>query len=117
MFAGIVRALVATAIRDEKSGPPASHCSHELLSAANWHAARHGLSGVLVDPEGKRRSADDVVYTLLGHIGHSLEEAGDTRQVSSLVHRLLRRGTSADRQRRALAADGIGALTDLITEP
>ncbi|MEU5420804.1 glutamate--cysteine ligase [Streptomyces sp. NPDC001407] len=117
MFAGIVRGMVATAIRDEKSGRRAAYCPPELLGAANWHAARHGLEGVLVDPEGKRRGAEDVVQTLLGHIGQALEEAGDLQQVSSLVHRLLRRGTPADRQRRVLAADGIKALTDLITEP
>ncbi|GAA0485398.1 glutamate--cysteine ligase [Streptomyces sp. NPDC046215] len=117
MFAGIVRALVATAIRDEKTGPPVSHCPQELLNASNWHAARHGLEGVLVDTEGKRRGAEDVVHSLLAHIEQALAESGDTRQVSALVHRLLRRGTPADRQRRVLAADGIRALTDLITEP
>ncbi|MBT2386059.1 glutamate--cysteine ligase [Streptomyces sp. ISL-11] len=117
MLAGVVRGLVATAIRDEKSGPLASHCSPELLNAANWHAARHGLDGVLVDPEGKRRDAEDVVRTLLGHIGQALEESGDTQQVHALVHRLLRRGTPADRQRRALAKEGLRAVTDLITEP
>ncbi|UQI44984.1 glutamate--cysteine ligase [Streptomyces sp. HU2014] len=117
MFAGIVRALVATAIRDEKTGPLLTPCTPELLNASNWHAARYGLDGVLVDPEGRRRGADAVVLTLLTHIGQALEESGDTRQVSSLVHRLLRRGTPADRQRRVLASDGIRALTDLITEP
>ncbi|MGW1071924.1 carboxylate-amine ligase [Streptomyces sp. NPDC002537] len=117
MLAGVVRGLVATAIRDEKSGRRVPRCPPELLNAANWHAARHGLAGVLVDPEGRRRGADDVVCALLGHIGQALEEAGDDAQVSSLVHRLLRRGCPADRQRRVLAADGIRALTDLITEP
>ncbi|MET9413674.1 glutamate--cysteine ligase [Streptomyces klenkii] len=117
MFAGIVRGLVATAIRDEKAGRPPTPCLPELLAAANWHAARHGLDGVLVDPAGLRRGADDVVRSLLVHIGQSLEEAGDTRQVSSLVHRLLRRGTPADRQRRALATDGLKAVMELIAEP
>ncbi|MFD2120343.1 hypothetical protein ACFSNO_13075 [Streptomyces cirratus] len=35
--------------------------------------------------------------------------------MSSLVHRLLRHGTAADRQRRALAGTGLPALADLIT--
>ncbi|MCC3770332.1 glutamate--cysteine ligase [Streptomyces sp. UNOC14_S4] len=117
MFAGIVRGLVATAIRDEKSGRASPRCPQELLSIANWHAARYGLEGMLIDPEGRRRDADDVVYGMLGHIGQALEESGDLGQVSTLVHRLLRRGTPADRQRRVLATDGIRALTDLITEP
>ncbi|MFC5722941.1 glutamate--cysteine ligase [Streptomyces gamaensis] len=117
MFGGIVRGLVATAIHDEKTGGRAPHARPELLSAATWHAARHGLEGELVDPDGKRRGAEDVVRTLLGHVAQALEESGDTRQVDSLVRRLLRRGSPADRQRRVLAADGLRALTELITEP
>ncbi|MEU9984515.1 glutamate--cysteine ligase [Streptomyces sp. NPDC050856] len=114
MFAGIVRGLVATAIRDEKAGVPAPSCSPELLQAANWHAARHGLSGLLVDPEGKARSAGDVLCMLIDIITPALDEAGDTREVTSLLHRLLQDGTTADRQRRALAEGGLPALTDLL---
>ncbi|MFV0131254.1 glutamate--cysteine ligase [Streptomyces sp. HMX112] len=114
MFAGIVRGLVATAIRDEKAGVPAPSCSPELLQAANWHAARHGLSGLLVDPEGKARSAGDVLCMLIDIITPALDEAGDTREVTSLLHRLLQDGTTADQQRRALAEGGLPALTDLL---
>jgi carboxylate-amine ligase len=115
MFAGIVRALVAAAIREEKAGVPPPPCPPELLHAANWHAARHGLGGTLIDPYGGSRRAGELVATLLDHIERELAEAGDTREVGSLVHRLLREGTPADRQRRAMAAGGITALTDLIT--
>ncbi|MEU0405747.1 glutamate--cysteine ligase [Streptomyces sp. NPDC006197] len=115
MFAGIVRALTATAIRDEKTGVPLPECPTELLQAANWHAARHGLSGLLVDPAGRARRAGDVICMLLDHIGPALDEAGDTREVTSLVHRLLQEGTPADQQRRALAEGGLPGLTELIT--
>ncbi|MET9512496.1 glutamate--cysteine ligase [Streptomyces flavidovirens] len=114
MFAGIVRALVATAIRDEKAGTPPPQCSPELLQGANWLAARHGIGGSLVTPSGDRRSAGDVLHQLMEHITPALEEAGDMREVGSLVHRLLRQGTPADRQRRALD-QGLPALIDLIT--
>ncbi|MFJ9963123.1 glutamate--cysteine ligase 2 [Streptomyces avermitilis] len=114
MFAGIVRALVATAINDAKAGVPVPPCPPELLQGANWHAARHGLSGSLIDYEGRRRSAGDVLSQLMDHIGPALDAADDSREVASLVHRLLREGTPADRQRRALLRGGLRAVTDLI---
>jgi carboxylate-amine ligase len=115
MYAGIVRALVRTALRAERSGRGQPRCSPELLHAANWHAARYGLGGTLVDPRGVSRRAGDVVAALLDHITPALEENGDLREVSALVHRLLRDGTPADRQRRAMATGGIRALVELLT--
>ncbi|MEV8309720.1 glutamate--cysteine ligase [Streptomyces flavidovirens] len=115
MFAGIVRALVATAISDEKAGVPPVQCAPELLHGANWYAARDGISGSLVAPDGKLHSAGDVLCQLMDHIAPALEESGDAREVSSLVHRLLQQGTPADLQRRALAEGGMRALTDLVT--
>ncbi|MFE2140415.1 glutamate--cysteine ligase [Streptomyces sp. NPDC059456] len=115
MLAGVVRALAATAIAQEKAGAARVPCRHEFLQAATWHAARHGLSSTLVDPEGRLRSSGDVLSALLRHIGPSLEEYGDQREVTALVHRLLQRGASADRQRRALAEGGLPAVASLIT--
>ncbi|MEU7062159.1 glutamate--cysteine ligase [Streptomyces sp. NPDC051578] len=115
LFTGIIRALVATAIAEENAGAPPPACAHELLQAANWHAARHGLNSTLVDPRGGRHSAGDVLCQLTAYIAPALEESGDHREVSALMHRLLREGTPADRQRRALAEGGMAALADLIT--
>ncbi|MEU9175480.1 glutamate--cysteine ligase [Streptomyces sp. NPDC048550] len=115
LLTGIVRALVSTAIAEEKAGMAPPECSHELLQAAMWHAARHGLDGTLMDPQGHRRSAGDVMWLLMRYITPALEEAGDQREVGSLLHRLLQQGTPADRQRRALADGGMAALADLIT--
>lgn len=114
MIAGIVRALVATAISDAKAGTPVPPCPPELLQAAHWQAARYGLSGALVDIEGRNRSAGDVLSQLMDHIAASLDAAGDRREVESLVHRLLREGTPSDRQRHALARGGLRTATDLI---
>uniref|UniRef100_UPI002A805D0C carboxylate-amine ligase n=1 Tax=Streptomyces sp. CRN 30 TaxID=3075613 RepID=UPI002A805D0C len=55
MFAGIVRALVDTAVREAAAGRPAPDCPAELAQAAMWQAARYGLGGTLVDPGGARR--------------------------------------------------------------
>ncbi|GAA1581438.1 glutamate--cysteine ligase [Streptomyces globosus] len=115
LLAGIVRALVTTAIAEEKAGAPQPQCTQELLQASMWHAARHGLGGALMDPDGRRHSAGDVLCMLLQHITPALEDAGDLREVSGLLHRLLQQGTPADRQRRALAEGGMPALLDLIT--
>ncbi|CAM5715385.1 Putative glutamate--cysteine ligase 2 OS=Streptomyces glaucescens OX=1907 GN=SGLAU_01600 PE=3 SV=1 [Streptomyces glaucescens] len=57
-----------------------------------------------------------MVYQLLEHIGPALEEAGDTREVTGLVHRLMQHGTGADRQRQTLADGGPDAVIDMLTE-
>lgn len=115
MLAGIVRALVATAITEEQQGIPPTAVAPELVQAGNWHAARYGLNGTLVDRYGHPHTSGDVLCSLLRHITPALEASGDFRQVSALVHRLLRDGTPADRQRRALAKGGLPGLIDLIT--
>jgi len=114
MVTGLVRALVATALHDVKDGVTLPPCPPELLQAANWHAALHGLSGSLVDREGRLRSAGDVLSRLMDHIAPALDDLGDSREVTALVHRLLREGTAADRQRRAFGDGGMGAVTDMI---
>jgi carboxylate-amine ligase len=82
-----------------------------------WHAARHGLGDTLIDPsDGERRRAGDVLCRLLRHVAPALDAAGDTRQVTALVHRLLRQGTGADRQRAALSEGGLPAVMDLIVD-
>ncbi|MEV7728873.1 glutamate--cysteine ligase [Streptomyces sp. NPDC087917] len=115
MFAGIVRAMVATAIAEEEAGTEPPRCAPELVQGATWYAARHGLNGALVDCEGRSGTSGDVLCSLLRPLAPALEEAGDARQVGALVHRLLREGTPADRQLRTLAEGGLPGLLDLIT--
>ncbi|MEV5435348.1 glutamate--cysteine ligase [Streptomyces sp. NPDC052682] len=114
MLAGIIRALVDTALAETTAGAPAIECAPELLQAAMWHAARHGLGDTLVDPGGTSQRAGDVLYELLRYVAPALDASGDTRQVTALVHRLLQNGTGADRQRAALAEGGLRAVTDLV---
>ncbi|MFC5149939.1 carboxylate-amine ligase [Streptomyces aureoversilis] len=113
LFAGIVRALVATALREEREGVPLAPCPPEMLHAANWHAARYGLHRGLIDAHGRRRGPGEAVGDLFAHITPALDEAGDTREVNRLLRLFLGRGSPADRQRRALASGGLAALVAL----
>ncbi|WP_308402388.1 hypothetical protein [Streptomyces sp. TBY4] len=89
LLAGIIRALVATALAEETAGmPPAPAGDPEVLQVANRHAARYGLSGTLVGPDGRPRSSGDALCALMRHITPTLEDAGDLREVSALSHRL-----------------------------
>jgi carboxylate-amine ligase len=112
MIAGLVRALVATALR-ETAGTPAPDVHAELVRAAAWQSARHGLGSELYDVTQRRLArAGDVVFRLVEHVTPALEDYGDARQVNGLVERLLREGNGADRQRRLLAESGPRGLVD-----
>jgi glutamate---cysteine ligase / carboxylate-amine ligase len=115
-LAGLARALVLTALRAvDGTGPAYAPPRPELVRAARWRAARSALADVLVDPRGSAAlPAREVVAALLEHVRPALNELGDWAEVSAGVESILRRGTSADRQRAA--ADSEVALDNLIEE-
>jgi carboxylate-amine ligase len=114
-LAGLVRALVVTALRSGRRGRRPLDPPPDVLHAAGWHAARHGLGGDLVDPRyGTPAPAADVVGALTDHVAGALRELGDHERVTAGLGRLLDGGAGADRQRRALAGRGLDALLDLI---
>ncbi len=115
VFAGLVRALVVTALADARAGIPAGPCPGELLAAANWRAARHGLGGTLVGPlDGRLRPAHQVVAHLVDRVTPALKTTGDLDRVTDGVDALLRDGTGAHRQRAAVGASGPAGLLDLL---
>ncbi|MGI5509335.1 carboxylate-amine ligase [Streptomyces sp. CA-106131] len=116
MFAGLVRALVDTSMREATAGVPVPEWEPELVEVAMWQAARYGLSGELVAPDGCRCRAAEAVHGLLEHVSAALDAACDTAEVTTSVQRLLREGTGAERQRRALANGGLQAVTDMIVD-
>ncbi|MFG2720557.1 glutamate--cysteine ligase [Streptomyces sp. NPDC048416] len=116
MFAGIVRALAATAIDAYRAKEAEQVAPPEQLRAATWQAARHGLTGTLLGPRGNALPAAEAVSMLLHHIAPSLAARGDDQYVLPQVQRLLRDGTGAERQRQAVACDGTAGLIALITE-
>jgi YbdK family carboxylate-amine ligase len=97
LIRSLVRVLAARAAREEPFGNPRP----ELLRAARWRAARHGISGELFDPAlGRLVDARLAVRRLLGELEEDLRAAGEWDEVVELVQGLLHRGTSATRQRR-----------------
>jgi carboxylate-amine ligase len=102
-LAGLSRALVVTAVASVSgAGPSFVPPRPELVRAGRWRAARSGIAGVLVDPRGSAAlPAREVVAALLEHVRPALDELGDRATVSAGVDAILRRGTSAERQRAA----------------
>ncbi len=94
------RALVQRALADLAGGREASPLSPQVAAAAVWAAARHGLSGDLVDAAAEtRRPAWTLVDELLAHVRAPLEESGDLAEVRKLVDAVRDGGTGAAQQR------------------
>jgi carboxylate-amine ligase len=103
LIRSLVRVLAARAARDEPCPDPRP----ELLRAARWRAARHGISGELFDPVlGRLVDARLAVRRLLAELEEDLRAAGEWDEVADLVQGLLFRGTSATRQRRTWLRTG-----------
>ncbi|QMU77337.1 YbdK family carboxylate-amine ligase [Streptacidiphilus sp. PB12-B1b] len=115
-LAGVVRALVARALDDHRRSARLPDAPSELVAAATWQAARHGLDENLINPHTWRPdTAREVTGALMTHISPALREAGDLDLVTAGVERLLSQGNGAQRQRRAFVKDGLESVVDLIT--
>ncbi|WP_127501782.1 carboxylate--amine ligase/circularly permuted type 2 ATP-grasp protein [Actinoplanes solisilvae] len=117
LLAGLFRGLVLRARQDYRAGRPFTPARPPLHRAAMWRAARSGLEGELLDlPHSPRPvPAAVAVERLVGDLRPQLEELGDWEQVFDLSVRALSRGSSAARQRRALARRGrISDVVDLV---
>jgi carboxylate-amine ligase len=100
LHAGLVRSLVRVLAIRAEAGDPAPRPRPELLRAARWRAARHGIGGQLFDPMlGSLVDARLAVRRLLAELEDDLRERDEWTEISELVSRLFARGTSAMRQR------------------
>ncbi|WP_433336544.1 carboxylate-amine ligase [Spirillospora sp. CA-294931] len=114
--AALTRALVRTALDDLAAGREAGKADDQFCAAALWSAARYGLDGPAIDPEGRGTyTAARRVRALVDHVRPALEEAGDLDTVRTAVAWLERAGTGTARQRRA-AATGPGAVIAMLIE-
>lgn len=113
MVAGLVRGLARAALADHDAGIGLDPLPDAALRVATWLAARHGLTGGLVDPEsGLTSAAPQVVRRLLDRVRpHLGDEAAD---VEEPVARLLVDGTGSDRQRAAATRGGLRAAAELV---
>ncbi|HYO16854.1 MAG TPA: carboxylate-amine ligase [Thermoanaerobaculia bacterium] len=88
-----------------------------LLNENKWRAARHGISGKLID-FGKQEEVDCValIHELLSFIDDVVDELGSREEVE-FIHQILKMGTGADRQLAAWnAAKDTRAVVDKIVE-
>jgi glutamate---cysteine ligase / carboxylate-amine ligase len=69
-----------------------------LLAENKWRAARHGISGKLID-FGKQEEVDCValIHELLAFVDDVVDELGSRQEIES-IHKILHMGTGADRQ-------------------
>lgn len=110
-LAGLARALVTTALRDAEQGTEPPVPGDAVLRAAEWHAARHGLTRTLVHPDsGSLAHAEEVVDAFTARMTPALRAAGDLERVTAGVERLREQGGGATRQREAAAASGLAGL-------
>jgi len=112
--AALTRALVGTAVDELAAGREAPYADDQVLAAAVWMAARHGMAGPAVDPIRERRvPARERLDDLLSWIRPRLEAAGDLADVASALTWQARHGDGAGRQRRA-ASRGLSAVVDML---
>lgn len=107
MVAGLVRGLARACHDCDVAGEPVPDVRRELLRAATWRAARHGVDADLVDVIGRRAvPARRLVGSLLDFIGPALRALGEWDEVSGQVERVFADGTGATRQRQVFERSG-----------
>jgi len=104
MVTGLVRALARTCYREVMDGKAAAEVRPEVLQAARWRAARHGMADTLIDVINYRpRPAQQVLQQFLDYVTPAMEDLGDREELTGLVEQMQQQGTGAQRQRRVYA--------------
>lgn len=107
LLTGLTRALAQTCLRQAQADAPFVPVRAELLRAAHWRAARHGLEDTLIDLQGLHAApASEVVHSLLAFTRYALEETKDWDWVSAQIEEVLARGNGAQRQRAVFEKTG-----------
>jgi carboxylate-amine ligase len=122
LLAGLVRAMVATAVGELREGRPAPPVRTETITAALNAAAQHGLDGAGIDVvTGESVPQRYLFDAFLDHVRPGLAMTGDGDEVERLAAGVAIGGTGADRQRALWAASAtpgefVVALADATME-
>lgn len=107
LYAALARSLTRTLSAQAAAGEPPPDVRPEVLRAARWHAARHGLSRHLVHPtRWELRPAREVVTALTELLRPDLEDHDEWVEVSGRIAVVTGEGTAAARYRRMMERTG-----------
>ncbi|HVL51085.1 MAG TPA: YbdK family carboxylate-amine ligase, partial [Actinomycetota bacterium] len=113
LVAALIRALCQACHQQAREGVPADELRPELLQAAVWRAARYGGSDELIDVVGERSlPAGEMFSKLMEFVGPTLDQRGETQQVTDLLDQVRSRGTGASRQLEVY--ERTGRLEDVV---
>ena len=113
LLAVLLRALATVLLADADRGRAALAIDDARLTENHHRASRQGLAARLFDPAtGADQPAPALLDALLERAGPALESLGDLPFAAATLHRLLREGNGADRQRAVYARTG--SWTDLV---
>jgi glutamate---cysteine ligase / carboxylate-amine ligase len=97
-LAGLIQAMVKELAEHYEAGNELSRYPYEMLDENKWLAARHGLSGSLVDlPDMGRVPVPELARRLLDRLAPHAEELGSTEDVEC-IEDILENGNGASRQ-------------------
>ncbi|MCW2990276.1 MAG: glutamate--cysteine ligase, partial [Solirubrobacterales bacterium] len=97
-LAALIQAMVHELAAGFEAGEELPHYTFQVLDENKWLAARHGLSGELVDlPSGNRIATKDLAKRLLARLREHAEQVGSASDLAG-IEDLLERGSGAERQ-------------------
>lgn len=120
MVTALLRACVVRALADAGDGVPEPRVRTEVVGAACWHAARHGVDSGLVALDGGAagpalRPGGEVVEALVERLAATDRAcARDVERVWPTVSSVLHGGGGAARQRMAFAEGGLPGWSALV---
>ncbi len=107
-------ALVHCLAREAAELDPGIDPPPELLEEGSFRAARFGVSGQLLDANGRLRAASDMLQSTLARVEHRAHQLGCVDELG-LLPDLVRRGGGAGIQRAIYQRSGIDGLARQLT--
>ena len=113
-LAALIQAMVKELCEHYDAGKQLAHYPLEMLDENKWLAARHGLSGELVDlPDRSRVPAKELARRLYDRMREHAQDLGSADELEGIAD-ILAQGNGAERQRVVYEANH--DLTELMSE-